>query len=27
MGAETGLAIFILGWWMYELIDIIKAQF
>jgi len=24
MNTEIGLAIFIIGWWLYELIDIIK---
>jgi len=26
MGPETGLAIFVIGWWLYEIIDIIKDQ-
>jgi len=25
--ASMGLAIFVIGWWLYEIIDIIKAQF
>jgi len=27
MDASMGLVIFVVGWWLYEIIEIIKAQF
>jgi len=27
MGPEVGVVIFVIGWWLYEIVDIIKAQF
>jgi hypothetical protein len=26
IGEEVGLAIFIVGWWLYEIVDIIKEK-
>jgi len=26
IGEEIGLAIFIVGWWLYEIVDIVKEK-